>query len=77
MKEIHIHGRKPSEIKASDFVEEVDYYDYEWGDHYSIREIFAFDGLNEDCVLFVPPGTRWAYRHQQVFGKFKNIEIDE
>ncbi len=27
-------------------------------------------------ILFVPPGTRWEYRHHPVFGKFKNIEIE-
>lgn len=26
--------------------------------------------------LYVPAGTRWAYRHHPVFGKFKNIEIE-
>ena len=38
----------------------------------------AFEGVNTDnCVLYIPPGTRWAYRHHPVFGKFKNIEIDK
>ncbi|MBR1596783.1 MAG: leucine-rich repeat domain-containing protein [Phocaeicola sp.] len=37
----------------------------------------AFDGIDlDECTLFVPPGTRWAYRHHPVFGKFKNIEIE-
>lgn len=36
----------------------------------------AFDGIDKDnCVLYIPPGTRWAYRHHSVLGKFKNIEI--
>ena len=30
-----------------------------------------------NCVLYVPPGTRWAYRHHPVFGKFKHIEIEK
>ena len=38
----------------------------------------AFDGINTDnCVLYIPSGTRWAYRHHPVFGKFKNIEIEK
>ena len=37
----------------------------------------AFEEFNIDnCTLYVPPGTRWAYRHHPVFGKFKNIEIE-
>ena len=31
----------------------------------------------EECTLYVPPGTRWEYRHHPVFGKFKNIEIEK
>ena len=30
----------------------------------------------EEYILFIPPGTRWAYRHHPIFGKFKNIEIE-
>ena len=38
----------------------------------------AFDGIDTDnCVLYIPPGTRWEYRHHPVFGKFKNIEIEK
>ena len=38
----------------------------------------AFYGIDtENCVLYIPPGTRWAYRHHPVFGKFKNIEIEK
>lgn len=34
-----------------------------------------FDGVNKDtCTLYVPSGTRWAYRHHPVWGQFKNIE---
>ena len=29
------------------------------------------------CVLYVPSGTRWSYRHHPVWGKFKNIEIEK
>jgi len=37
----------------------------------------AFEVINiNDCVLFVPSGTRWAYRHHPVFRRFKNIEIE-
>ena len=38
----------------------------------------AFDGFDIDkCVLYVPSGTRWAYRHHSGFGKFKNIETEK
>lgn len=37
----------------------------------------AFDGFEIDsCTLYVPSGSRWAYRHHPVFRKFKNIEVD-
>ena len=37
----------------------------------------AFGGLDLDqCILYVPAGTRWAYRHHEVFGQFKHIEIE-
>lgn len=33
-----------------------------------------FEGVNLDkCILHVPFGTRWAYRHHDVFKRFKNI----
>ena len=33
-----------------------------------------FHGVNLDkCILHVPSGTRWAYRHHRVFKRFKNI----
>ena len=33
-----------------------------------------FQGVNFDkCILHVPSGTRWAYRHHDVFKRFKNI----
>lgn len=31
----------------------------------------------EECTLYVPPGTRWEYRHDPIFGQFKNIEIEK
>ena len=35
----------------------------------------VFDSVNFDnCTLCIPSGTRWAYRHHSIFGKFKNIE---
>lgn len=38
----------------------------------------TFDDFNIDnCTLYVPSGTRWAYRHHEGFGKFKNIEIEK
>ena len=37
----------------------------------------AFNNVDiETCVLFVPSGSRWSYRHHPVFGKFKNILIE-
>ena len=36
----------------------------------------AFNGFNvDDCVLYIPSGSRWAYKHHPGFSKFKNIEI--
>jgi hypothetical protein len=38
----------------------------------------AFTGIDtENCVLYIPSGIRWAYRHHPVFGKFKHIEIEK
>ena len=37
----------------------------------------AFYNVNMDeCILYIPAGARWEYRHHPVFGKFKNIEIE-
>ena len=37
----------------------------------------AFDeNTYNNCVLFIPSGTRWAYRHHPILGKIKNIEIE-
>ena len=35
------------------------------------------DDIFDKCTLFIPSGTRWAYRHHPVLGKFKNIEIEK
>ena len=35
------------------------------------------DQQYNNCVLYVPSGTRWSYRHHPVWGKFKNIEIEK
>ena len=33
-----------------------------------------FQGVDFDkCILHIPSGTRWAYRHHDVFKRFKNI----
>ena len=33
-----------------------------------------FKGVDFDkCILHIPSGTRWAYRHHDVFKRFKNI----
>jgi hypothetical protein len=39
-------------------------------------EIAFPENLFDTCTLYVPAGTRWAYRHHPVLGKFKNIEIE-
>ena len=35
------------------------------------------DDIFDKCTLFIPSGTRWAYRHHPMLGKFKNIEIEK
>ena len=38
----------------------------------------AFDKeIFNQCVLMIPHGTRWAYKHHPVFGKFCRIETEE
>ncbi len=38
----------------------------------------AFNGFNiDECTLYIPSGTRWAYKHHKGFCKFKNIEIEK
>ena len=40
--------------------------------HFTFTENTIFN----DCVLHVPIGTRWAYKHHSIWGKFKNIETE-
>lgn len=40
------------------------------------EDAFSFVDFDK-CVLYIPSGTRWAYKHHPVFGQFKNIEIDD
>lgn len=42
-----------------------------------ISEIAFNEYFYNNCVLYVPSGTRWSYRHHPVWGKFKNIEIEK
>ena len=45
-------------------------------DRCNINEV-AFEGVNfDECILYIPPGTRWNYRNHNIFSKFKHIEID-
>ena len=53
-----------------------------WTNFLNIKvDEYAFGKKNkvntEECTLYVPPGTRWEYRHHPAFGKFKNIEIEK
>jgi len=36
----------------------------------------AFEKCAENCTLYVPVGTEYAYRHHPVFGKFKEVVIE-
>ena len=37
----------------------------------------AFDDIDFDnCILYIPSGTKWAFRHHPVVRRFKNIEIE-
>jgi len=36
----------------------------------------AFGEMAENCTLYVPVGTGYAYRHHPVFGKFKEVIIE-
>ena len=37
-------------------------------------DITCFKNVDyENCVLQIPIGTRWAYKHHPIFSKFKNI----
>lgn len=37
----------------------------------------AFEQCAEKCTLYVPVGTGYAYRHHPVFGKFKDVIIEQ
>ena len=41
-----------------------------------VKESAFYDIDVDNCILYIPSGTRCAYRHHPVFGRFKNIEID-
>ena len=34
------------------------------------------DDIFNECILYIPSGTRWAYKHHPVLGKFKKIEFE-
>lgn len=40
-------------------------------------EEYAFGKTAENCTLFVPMGTDYAYRNHPVFGKFKDVKVEE
>ena len=62
LKSIHLHWTQLGNIKIDS----------------AFRNINGFFLVNtEECTLYVPPGTRWEYRHHPVFGQFKNIEIEK
>jgi hypothetical protein len=61
LKEIHMLIDKPENIR------------------FRVGELFddVFEKSTfENCILYIPSGTRWAYRHHPVLGKFMNIEIE-
>ena len=41
-----------------------------------VNENAFYDIDVDNCILYIPSGTRWAYRHHPVFRNFKNIEIE-
>lgn len=41
-----------------------------------VKESAFYDIDFDNCILYIPSGTRWAYRHHPVFRNFKNIEIE-
>ena len=50
------------------------------GEHHEDLKIDekAFYNLNiENCTLYVPIGTGYAYRHHPVFSKFKEVIIEK
>ena len=63
IKEIH--------CRAKEDIEKMDISETAFTDPYFHNEFY------DNCVLYVPSGTRWSYRHHPVWGKFKNIEIEK
>ena len=61
--------------------EEFPVFIYSWTENICLADyIQSFDEFNENlyhnCILFVPPGARWAYKHRTILRKFENIEIE-
>ena len=57
-----------------DFILSISYSDVE--QLYVHENAFSYVNF-DNCVLYIPSGTRWAYKHHPVFEQFKNIEIDD
>ncbi|MBQ0141715.1 MAG: leucine-rich repeat domain-containing protein [Prevotellaceae bacterium] len=64
LEEIHIHVIDLENVSIMSHAFDID-------KNMSLSDIFY-----SQCILYVPSGTRWNYRHHPVFGKFKNIEIE-
>lgn len=45
-------------------------------DSISIENAFE-KTLFDKCILYIPSGSRWAYKHHPVLGRFKNILIEK
>lgn len=45
--------------------------------YYRFSENMLDEVAYESCILYVPEGARWEYRHHPAFGKFKTIETYE
>lgn len=62
LKELHLHSLNPDIVDTR--CGAFDEYDY-------------FVGLNtENCTLYVPIGTGYAYRHHHIWSKFKEVVIE-
>ena len=35
------------------------------------------DEILNNCIMHIPSGTRWTYKHHPIFGKFKNIVTEK